>query len=737
MSCRPLTALLVATTALSLPLAAPAAAQTPSRQVAQAGTMLEEIVVTARRREENLQSVPIAITAFTPEALQKNDIRNVADLEQAVPGLALCCQNNAVQFGWLRGVPGVLGYFGEVNTPLNGSALYFDLGNVQVLKGPQGTLFGVSTNGGAILYQPKRPVNNVEGYVQATLGDYGRRQLEGVLNIPVVDDKFLLRVGATTTKVDGFIHDPVQNKDLADEDYWVARVSATAKLTDRLENYFVINYYKTHTNNIPLGVLAEVNPAGPARFVFANLDALLAQQRALGFYTIPGTSTAGGTFYRNTQWNIVDNLTYELTDDLTLKNIFGYVGSKTFARNDLDALPVPILDTQVQGSTKMPIAPEYTEELQLQGKLFDKLTLTVGAFNRWAKNTPTTGGILYLNVFGNVFGTLTKAKARTHALYAQGTYDLDRLLPGLSFTGGIRYSWDHRSQDVTNLVPPGINIGRTQNSASWRSPSYTLGVNYQATPDVMLFVTNSKGYSSGGFNPTAPAIYQKFDPETLNNIEAGIKADWNILGMRARTNISGFYGFYDNIQVSVTQTVQTPAGPTIAVVTQNAATGHIKGLEVEATLIPFDALEVSGNLSLVKAKYDRYISNGVDVSGTPFIQTPNRKFGVRGTFHVPVDAAVGAVSITADYTHQYRLLSTSRLQPTPFDYGPGVTNLNVSIDWNDIMGRQGLDAQLFAHNVTKNHWYHGTLGTYDTLGVLGIGVAPPRMWGVRLRYSFE
>lgn len=703
--------------------------------LAQSGSGLEEIVVTARRVEENIQSVPIAITALTPKVLEQKDIRTAYDLEKSVPGLSLCCFRNNSGFGWIRGVPGVVGYFAEIPTSLSGNATYFDLANVQVLKGPQGTLFGLSTNGGAIVLTPAKPSEKVEGHAQVALGDYGRFQGEAVVNVPIVADKVLLRLGASVTKIDGYIYDPTQKADLANENYKVFRGGLTIRPTETIENYLLVNYYQSDDNNNPLGVASLINPTGATRAIFgaATVDALFAQQLREGKYRIPGISS-NGTFSHVKQWNIADHLSWELSDNLTVRNILGYQASKIFQRNDLDALPLPIIDTGVGNSVAPGFAPEWTEELQLQGKAFDnKLTVTAGSFNRWTQNSAAPN---YNAIFGGLNGTVTKNKGKTNALYAQGTYDLGAVVEGLSFTAGFRYSWEKRQSNTTNLTGAGIAVAYSADSAKWKSPSYTLSLAYQATDDVLLYVTNSKGFSSGGFNGTAPQPLRVFNPETLSNVEVGIKADWMLGTVPLRTNVSGYYGFYSDIQVPITSIVQTPTGPQLSVVTQNAATGHIEGIDAEATIIPVSGLEIGGNLALLRARYDKYISNGVDLSSTKFVFTPNYKYGINIRYTLPLDPKLGEISVSGDYVKQGEVVATARAQPQIWDMTPPNDNLNVNINWDNILGRDGLSGAIFIYNVTGNQSSPGQLGTYDTLGILGLGVAPPRMWGGRLRYRF-
>jgi iron complex outermembrane receptor protein len=195
------------------------AQQTAQAASADSSSGLEEIVVTARRREERLQTVPLAVTAFSQADIEKQHIQQVSDLAKQVPSLAIMT-NSSDTLGShsftisLRGLPGTVAYFADV--PLGGpngenygfsTGLYYDLDNLEVINGPQGTLFGKNSIGGLISIEPKHPTNDFEGYAKATFGNYGDREFEGAVNIPIVQDKVLLRIAGQSQQRDGYTTD--------------------------------------------------------------------------------------------------------------------------------------------------------------------------------------------------------------------------------------------------------------------------------------------------------------------------------------------------------------------------------------------------------------------------------------------------------------------------------------------------------------------------------------------------
>src|ERR1700733_1967522 len=289
---------------LTQPMPAFAQADQPSASTGN----LEEIVVTARRKEEKLQSVPVAITAFTPAALQEDHIESASDLAHRVPALVSSQETRGEQVVYLRGqgpnggqggAPGVVTYFSEVPFYASGPGIYFDLDNLQVLRGPQGTLFGRNTTGGAVLFEPKRPTNNFEGYLQAQFGDYNLHAEEGAVNIPIIDDKLMVRAAFNIDQRDGFTHDYTTGKDLDNRDYWAFRLGVTWRPTDDLENYIVYDSLYSHTNGTGIELQA-INPSRTTAFAqtFCPVtgpcpleEKFLAEQAAVGprgTFTTPG-----------------------------------------------------------------------------------------------------------------------------------------------------------------------------------------------------------------------------------------------------------------------------------------------------------------------------------------------------------------------------------------------------------------------------------------------------------------
>jgi iron complex outermembrane receptor protein len=729
-------------------------------QTAQSGPVLEEVIVQARRVDENLQAVPIAITAITEERLQDQSIRSPMDINKRLPGVNFGGFQNGNTSGGVfgsvqasvRGVRGLVPYFAEVPIAISGSAAYFDLANLQLLKGPQGTLFGTSTNGGALLFSPKKPTDDVEGYVVAGVGQRGGRHLEGVGNFTAMDGKVLVRAGAQHVYAGGFVYDRTQGKWLSDKNYWVGRFSVVARPNDDFENYLIANYY-TSDNNHEATSQIFFNPTGLTANVFGQeARDWFARQSALGPYEIVGLVGAGGSYQRTRQWNVIDTASLNLGENFVLKNIFGFQQVKSDTHSGLGGTPFaaplsqfgfPLANGQIPLESPSGPTRSYSEELQLTGKAFDnRLDFVVGTFNFWGVNNGPYNPS-YSNSFRVISASRTlKSPLSTHALYGQLTYDLSDFIEGLKFTAGYRYSWDKRKTRSDALNANTLAVLRsTSLSGKWDKGSYTLSLTYQPTTDTMFYITNTKGYGTGTFNTQngLPTQLARVEPESLNNIEVGVKSDFSIGDVQMRANVSGYYGFYDNIQVTAaTAFTNTVTGATqVASLISSAEAGHLVGVEGEFTVLPTANLEIGAFFSYSGAYYDKFITNlGQDLSGGHFINTPPWKAGLDVTYHIPLDDSIGRVSLSANVA--WRDGTPMAITPIVLseDSNTPFANLDMQIKWQDVMANENLSVTLAVTNVTNTVHTAGTLPTYASTGIAGIVPAEPRTWNVKLRYAF-
>lgn len=502
------TALLCA--AALLPAAAPHNVQAQSQDRTAMGldansSPSNDIVVTAQRRDERAQDVPIAITAFSPERLQQQGVTEAQNLQATVPSLVVGTNGNPsreAQSFTIRGQgatfqasPGVVVYLNEVPLPApisipqqGGAGNFVDLENVQILNGPQGTLFGRNTTGGAVLLVPHKPTNAFEGYAQAKFGNYDNRQLEGVINLPIVDDKVLLRVAGAYQDRDGYTYDVIWNKDRDNIHWYSGRIGLALKPFEGFENYTMVYGANSKNNgtgtvNTGFNVAALSDPSlgfcyeGPTiPGQIASCDvyrAAAADSEARG----PRQTAHGLDSYQKTKtWGITNTSSLNLNDELTLRNIVSYQRFTSNYSVDSDGTvlqqedndprrypapgqvnlpgngtPLTYLDAT---SARLPRddLKVFTEEFQLQGNLFDNhLTFTTGAFfyDQRPVSEQGLGTIGFCPAAFTGFCSGLDARYsianRSKALYAQATLNMGLLTPALEnlkLTGGYRHTWD-------------------------------------------------------------------------------------------------------------------------------------------------------------------------------------------------------------------------------------------------------------------------------------------------------
>jgi len=497
--------------AVAMPSAAAAADEAP-------------IIVTARRTEERLQDVPISITVFSQDAITDRNVITASDLAVYTPSLSINQRFGPEKAAFqIRGfnqdnstAPTVGAYFADVvapraqggtaggGIPLTGS--FMDLQNVQVLKGPQGTLFGRNTTGGAVLLVPTKPTDRLEGYVEASVGDYNMWRGQAVLNVPL-SDTFKVRVAVDRNNRKGYMknHSGIGTDNYNDVGYFYGRLSVLWEPTPDLENYTIFHYSDSKTNNYGARIVA-CNPnlqsfatagfvTGGSIFTAQPACDQLARQTARGDGKLDVEIDNQNPYLTIEQWQAINTTTWHASDNLTIKNIASYSEYRERGNFSLDGdnfwtdfgvlnglVPAPpnfvwpvgekfqyiLLNGQPTGHQAS--QKTFTEELQFQGTALDeRLTWQAGGYMEISRpigfNQSYTGILLdcaspenlqCFNLFGvgQVSGAATKFFFNNYGLYAQGTF---KITDALSLTGGIRYTWDKTrafSESVRISPPP-------------------------------------------------------------------------------------------------------------------------------------------------------------------------------------------------------------------------------------------------------------------------------------------
>lgn len=720
----------------------------------------DAIIVTARRRAERLDDVPISIQAFDSESLRNQSIERVADLERVVPTLRLAptsSRRNNVSVE-LRGIGGVetaatqdiatAFYLNEViqARPVGLNQALFDVDSVQVLLGPQGTLFGRNATAGAILVTTRRPTDELGGEIGVTIGNYDRFDVSGIFNLPVTEG-FALRFAGQSLSRDGYTRNIVTGDDLDDEQVASIRISSLINPSDSFENLTVFDYYDSESNGTgaslsairpcpaPPGTPGVSFPVATCIPAFAGpLADELAAQNARGPREVAYNWPSGET---STAWGVANTSTLRLSDNLVLKNIFGYREIELESFQDHDATPLNILHVG-------PITEnghQISNELQLQGES-SRFNWIIGAYYFRERDRQLSTSFSFGSTNSSLNdGTATNTSA---SIFAQGDWEFaDRL----TLTAGGRLTRDIR--EVTLESSRGNGACRLVDEfnapldpcardlrATFVEPTWTLSLDYKPSEDALLYIAHRRGYRSGGFNFRATSLSQSasYDPELVTDVEIGARGTWRVGDVRINGGISAYQNWYTDIQ----RTVALFQGPVLVASVFNAAEADIHGFEANLDVSIGSALDLSTYVGFVDAQHTKY---NTSVDGVPVTLTDvpfgisKYNFGAALTW-TPMDNADGQLSVTASLSARSPFFAQQNLPDLEPEARVGWQSLtNLTINWREIAGTP-LSAEVFVRNLFDEEYVQSLLSLSGQLGFTNRVYAEPRMFGIALSYAF-
>lgn len=734
---------------------------------------LEEIVVTARRTEERLSDVPVAVSAIGFEALEERRILSEADLQFATPGLTVRQTNSSNQVNFsLRGQaldafsfasPAVLNYVNEFNAQGVSASAFFDLDSVQVLKGPQGTLFGRNATGGAVLYQTRRPDEVAGGYLKIGYGNYDNRLAEGAVNVPLAEFA-AFRVAAQYQERDGYQRNLLLGTRNASVDNVSVRPSLLLSSDNGFENLTVFQHASTGGVNAGLkGDVAyapgQVNnghvlsPGVPSGAIYAPgvqvVDPRVAQQGFNGLFDFLNDQKSHG-FYdvfnnqsgkHDGMQNLFTNTTvYEVSDKLSLKNVFGY--NRSHARNyiDVDGTPYEPLTigftpgTTAEGYTL--IQRQWSDEIQASGQAFDdKLDFIAGAFYFSGLDRQRMGLCIGcdltpapLSVFLREYQVTTKSKAA----YAQGTYHID---DRLNLTLGGRYTWEN-----TRFTPDPKDVGALTGvkpaTLKGDKPSWTVTVDYKLTDDTLIYLSHRGSWRTGGFNGTASEVVNgqnvvnSFRPETTYDFEAGMKFNGDIGNAPASLNIA----VYDQHVKDVIRAVYLG----VSAVSGNAKKARVTGFEADMTVKPTDWLQVGSTLAYADARYTNPIATvgGQSVTFGPYGDIPKWTGSAFFRATTELEGGLGELALRSDIYAQSKFYYTNAagtILPGTDIAGYGL--VDARLEWNEI-GGSAVSLSAYAKNLTDKKYNVGGFGLGAVVGINAVLPGLPRMYGLEASVKF-
>ncbi len=690
--------------------------------------LLEETKVTATKMgETKLQETPIAITALSEKELKDSGMQSLRDLGMFVPNTEFT-HNIGLTQGFIRGIgspfPGptagessvayyVDGVYIESGVGLNID--FLDIERIEVLRGPQGTLYGRNANAGAINIITKKPTDKLEIMGSAEMGNYNKRRFDASVSGPVVDDKVKARVTAYTSRHDGLLHNISTGNDPRSQDDSGVRGSVDIAPAESVRLRLAADYWDYRSSGPSYKLVSDRGSLGTTH----------GAQVAPNFWDVntdqPGSSVT-------TNWGGSATLDINLPGSMVLRSITAYRRYETDFSYDSDGSQVN------KGFVKghWPV-DQLSEELQLSA-IWERWQWVMGLYyynQKTHSRNPTEVKLDYLLPPGLTFDSQNRVETDTdsYAAFGSARYALtDRV----SLEAGLRYSVDKKSMSVDaesrlSFLPAPIPL-QQRLSDRWNAVLPRFGVDYRPTDQAMVYASASRGYKPGGFVFFVPQADNFLNPEYIWNYEAGFKTDW--LDKKLRVNAAFFYSQYKDLQVFA---VVNGVGQQ-----SNAAEATIKGVELELQARPVKALTLNGAVSYLHARYKEYISvvpgsatsEPLDVSGNRLQYAPQWKIALGAQYEFTLGRH-GFLTVRSDlawkdkvYFDQYQRDSMAQDHYT-------IVNALVRFETPD----RRWSAEAYGLNVFGEKYYTSGLATLEPLDI-ALMQGDPTLFGVRVSFKF-
>lgn len=754
----------------ALALAVPAQAQTAPTAASAENTAppaaLQEIVVTAQKRAENIQKVPIAVSAVSGAAIDSAHITSLQGLQGSTPNVQINNFSNTPNTAvyTIRGI-GIIEpdpYAGNtVSIVYDGVPQYFSMGalldlydidRVEILRGPQGTLFGANTTGGVVNIITAQPTDEFGGKAQIGYGNWHDFTAAGTINVPVVkgllDSKFTIshmqRHGWYTNVVDG--------SDMDHRNVTIYRGYLKLTPSPDFDATLIGEYDLAHNGSPPVvaGDLpgeAEFVPPGPV------------PGSALPMYPSPclpagEPCNAPDKYYsaknnnipdlsRMRTWRATLNMNWRHTPIGDLTSITGYKHFVLFEYTDQDGTPVFLDDTR-----RRTTGWQFSQELRTAVQVNDAINFLLGGFYMKTHYDHVQDFRIAFAAPGLLQVNLQNQDNWSASAFAQGYAQItDRL----RVQAGVRYTHERTEMlastatsinlsgstdfDGTGNVSLGI-VAPPLGVKAWNNVGWKLGLDYKLTSTALLYGYWARGFKSGGFTGRIGIAQDigPYAPEHVDTFELGLKADW--LDRRLRTNLALFYTNYRDMQLATIYFVGSGASVVQGNSIINAASSHIKGAEFEVQAVPFRGLTLNGSMAYLDAKYTKFpffdpqLGQTTNLQGFVLQNAPKWTGTVGATYKFDVGKGYVSAHVEYDYVGSKYLTSISdaprsKIQPTNL--------INANIDWK--LGASPLTLGVWGRNLTDKRYIASVFDAPGTLGL--VNYASPREYGVVAKMEFR
>lgn len=696
-------------------------------------TTLDAVTVTARKREETLQDVPVAVTAFTAETIDKLNIEDIGDLDAQVPNLTIYAARGSTSTvtAYIRGIgqadplwgvdPGVGIYLDDVYIARPQGALLdvFDVERIEVLRGPQGTLYGKNTIGGAIKYISRGLPTETTGFGSITVGNYNQLDARAAIGgaIGGQDSGLRGRVAVASMNRDGYGTNLLNGQEVSDKEINALRMQLGAYSHEDFDVQFAFDWIDDQSGVRGAKMLAPNNNVLVPVTGGAPMDSRYDIRS--GMPNVNDTEMKG----------VSATVNWRPSEDWALKYVVAKRESDTETNIDFDTLPEKIADVKAFYSDQ-----QVSHELQAN---YDAGGRGRGVAGIYAFNGDAGGQVLN-NFFNLSFGdTQGYVNTKSIAVYADWTHDLtDRF----KLDVGVRYTDEDKHAVAYNIgytddsftVPNGVVAADFDKTVNFKNVSPKIALDFQLTPDIMIYGSASRGFKSGGYNIRAnttavPRSGEPFDDESVDSFEIGTKM--GLLDQRLFLNLAAFHNVYEDIQLSVFTAL--PGGGFFGDFT-NAGKGTVTGVEAEYQFMPTQHWLISGNLAWLDAKYDEFISGGVNIADTQYFTNAPEFSGALNVEYRTDLANGGNLSARVGYSYQSEVWPTTDLSPEIRQGGYGLVNAGVIWRVDDAWS-----FSLQGSNLTDEEYRTTGYNLVSAgLGVLTGFYGPPRQYSLTARYDF-
>ncbi len=674
---------------------------------------LEEILVTAEKKSSNIQDTPISVAAFTSDHLARSGIEDIYDIGLFTPGLIV--NSEIVGKIYIRGIgtenltiggdPGVPVHVDGAYVGRTSAAIFdlYDVERVEVLRGPQGTLYGRNATGGSVNIISKAPTDELYSSASLQYGNYDRLRVNATISGPI-SDKVQVRASLLRSRRDGFTPNVFTGEDLDTEDLWAGRLRLRFLPSENVTFDLITDFSYD-----------DGRPAPFKQLEFSDLfEGLLGAFDPPSLREVAQDSPVTG---KQDQFGITGILNWDM-GAVTLTSITNYRDVEFAVQFDGDAV-----DLLIQNFEDTTNSEQFTQEFRLASNDAGPLKWILGAY--YFKDDGDTEIFIPIPGFG--FDILHQATISTKAfaLFGQVNYDVTEKF---SLTMGLRWSTEDKEafqfSDFDILFPAPFEQDLDESSNAF-TPKF--GFEYRPNSDLMLYASITRGFKSGGF--TFNGFQSNFDPEFVWAYEGGIKSQ--LMENKLQFNASFFYYDYSDLQVSK---LENNAG-----VITNAADATIYGSEIELVAVPNERWQFNAGLSLLHAEFNQFLTEDpsnpqlgtIDLAGNSLTRSPKVTFGIGAQHHYPING-LGELTLRVDYQYQGKSFFTAFNRDLSAQQSFGLFNARVTFTHED----GGWQLSGFIKNAFDKEYFLNILESGVETGKPEGFLAAPRTYGMQLEYSF-